>query len=450
MKLHLLLTILVTSAVYLTAQERDTAAPDTGNTGATRAEAATDGGANPNAADPAANEASANRTDTAASGSASTADRYDAATWRSELTDENEIRAAEHRRASDIIGMDIVNMQDEKIGAVDDLAVDLSNGRVKAVIISSGGFIGIADELSIVPPSALTLTEEGDSFSANLTKDQLTNAPRFQGSKYPDLNDEKYMDNVYKAYNADSYMEKDRAADSAAASTQRVRRASEILGMGVKNYQDESVGDIHELVLNRSLDRVTSVIISSGGFLGMGDTLSALPAEAVTADGEAVLVNATKESLQNSPRFTDETWPDYMNDPGFLVFIYEPYLYTWDAEAEADTDTEVSASAADKRSDSKDTDVKKDRDQDKKDRPLTAQDQGNSEADREATASIRREIVSRDDLSFSAKNVRVITRDGKITLAGQVASMQEKETLMKIARDESDQEQITDRLTVKD
>jgi osmotically-inducible protein OsmY len=57
---------------------------------------------------------------------------------------------------------------------------------------------------------------------------------------------------------------------------------------------------------------------------------------------------------------------------------------------------------------------------------LTASDQGNSKADIEMTAKIRKAIVDDDNLSVSAHNVTIVTRDGKVTLLGEVNSMEEK------------------------
>jgi hypothetical protein len=57
---------------------------------------------------------------------------------------------------------------------------------------------------------------------------------------------------------------------------------------------------------------------------------------------------------------------------------------------------------------------------------LTATDQGTSDADIETTAKIRRAIVDDDNLSTLAHNVTIVTRDGRVTLRGNVRSMQEK------------------------
>lgn len=356
-------------------------------------------------------------------------------------TDTPDGNSARHHRASEIIGMDIVNRQNEKVGAVSDLAIDFSGQRVTAVIISSGGFLGIANELSIVPPTALMLNVDGKQFTSELTKDLLTDAPRFQGSEFPNLNDRDYLAGVYKAYSAEPYLEKiDRGADEG---TRRILRASELLGMNVDNYQDDTIGEIHDLILNSRLDRVNAVVVSSGGFLGVGEQLSVLPVGAVSTTKDAVLVNATKETLEKSPRFTTASWPENMNDPGYLVDVYSPYEYRSDTKSDVD----INASADNAKTDRpRTTETVDDTNAARK----TAQDQSNNLGDVSVSTNIRKRLVSDDDLSFSAKNVRVITYEGKVTLAGQVSSKEELDRVLEIANEEAGSEKVTNQLTVKE
>jgi len=56
----------------------------------------------------------------------------------------------------------------------------------------------------------------------------------------------------------------------------------------------------------------------------------------------------------------------------------------------------------------------------------TAQDQSENEADRQITQNIRQAITSDDSLSTNAKNVKIITNDGTVTLRGPVKNEQEK------------------------
>ena len=57
---------------------------------------------------------------------------------------------------------------------------------------------------------------------------------------------------------------------------------------------------------------------------------------------------------------------------------------------------------------------------------VTAFDQGNSEADRNITASVRKLLVDDDSLSMNAHNVKIITVGGVVTLRGPVDSAAEK------------------------
>ncbi len=80
---------------------------------------------------------------------------------------------------------------------------------------------------------------------------------------------------------------------------------------------------------------------------------------------------------------------------------------------------------------------------------LTAEEQGGSASDRELTTNIRREIIKNDSLSATAKNVKIITIDGKVTLRGPVNSDAEKKTIASIAEKIAGKGKITNKLEVK-
>ncbi len=60
---------------------------------------------------------------------------------------------------------------------------------------------------------------------------------------------------------------------------------------------------------------------------------------------------------------------------------------------------------------------------------VTADQQKNDAADRQATQKIRRSLMHDKDLSVYAHNVKVIARDGQVTLKGPVRSDAEKQTV---------------------
>jgi osmotically-inducible protein OsmY len=60
---------------------------------------------------------------------------------------------------------------------------------------------------------------------------------------------------------------------------------------------------------------------------------------------------------------------------------------------------------------------------------LTPGDQAETEADRTLTQRIRQAVVADDALSMTAKNVKIITVNGVVTLRGPVKTMAEKRTI---------------------
>jgi osmotically-inducible protein OsmY len=66
---------------------------------------------------------------------------------------------------------------------------------------------------------------------------------------------------------------------------------------------------------------------------------------------------------------------------------------------------------------------------DRSDATLTPGDQGSSEADVEITRNVRRAITANDQLSTIAKNIKIITVNGKVTLRGPVKSAQEQQLI---------------------
>ncbi len=65
---------------------------------------------------------------------------------------------------------------------------------------------------------------------------------------------------------------------------------------------------------------------------------------------------------------------------------------------------------------------------------VTPMDQGNAKVDIDTTADIRKAVVADDTLSMDAKNAKIITNSGTITLRGPVKSMAEHDRIETIAK----------------
>jgi sporulation protein YlmC with PRC-barrel domain len=390
-------------------------------------------------------------------------------------------------KASDIIGITVKNYQHEKLGKVAALAVDVESGRIVQVIISTGGLLGMGETLRPVPPGALHHDMGEKVFRLNTSMEKFNAAPKCDTAKQDEDTQSNRVSEVYGYYGQQPYFVADRDGyrnanmDGTSASTLPrnmdgtintdgarnmdkvhnaeiarnveatnnsistrnpdgtwkreyysnegrannswsrlgyVQKASKLMGMPVKNLQDEKLGKVENFVVDLSSGRIVAVIISSGGFIGMGDELSAVPPTALrfNAEHDILQLDASKEMLASSPHFKANEWPDF-RQPGYAGGVYHAYK----VEPYFNTDTTTDA----------DNTRRNVRDRDNG--TLTPLDQGNSHADVNTTAQIRKEIIADSGMSVNAQNVKIITIDGRVTLRGPVNSEEEKRLIGEIA-----------------
>jgi hyperosmotically inducible periplasmic protein len=79
----------------------------------------------------------------------------------------------------------------------------------------------------------------------------------------------------------------------------------------------------------------------------------------------------------------------------------------------------------------------------------TSGDQSNSSADLKTTQAIRQALMKDSELSTTAKNIKVITANGQVTLRGPVKTTQEKAKISQLAKSAAGGAQIDNQLAVK-
>lgn len=429
-------------------------------------------------------------------------------------------------KASDLIGMEVKNYQDEKLGKVEDLAVDVESGRVVQVILSSGGFIGIGDTLTAVPPGALHHDVAQKVLHLDASKEKLQNAPKLDKSNWAESTDSAQLSTVYRHYGQESaftFIQRDEATDNQrnitdgqrqtdgqrynrddqrnaadqryttegqrtadrspntvstrradgtwdkdripgqskesqsqipAARLGQIQKASKLIGTSVKNLQDEELGDVENLLVDLSSGRIVAVIVSTGDFLGMDDVLSAVPASALryTTDRDTLQLDTTKETLSKAPHFKADQWPDF-NQPGYARDVYRAYnvqpYFTTDGTTEADDSRRYVRDREERTPATRQPDNTARNVRDRDDQTLTPFNQGNSKADVDTTAKIRKEITAADGMSVNAQNVKVITQNGRVTLRGPVKTAEEKRLIGEIANRIATSGNVDNQLEVK-
>ncbi len=90
----------------------------------------------------------------------------------------------------------------------------------------------------------------------------------------------------------------------------KFNKASKLIGMEVKNDQGETLGDIKDIVINPDNGTVAYAVMSTGGVLGVGERLLAVPLTAFrrSQDQTHLVLQASKNNIAQAQGIGNN-WP---------------------------------------------------------------------------------------------------------------------------------------------
>ena len=122
-------------------------------------------------------------------------------------------------KANKVIGMEVKNTQDEKLGKVKDLAIDLQNGHIVEVIVGSGGVFGVDEQVLAVPPGQFTCDAPSKTLRLNVDKARFKAGPTFSMSNWKAGVRETDVTQVYQYYGIQPYFTQNSSANGIATPT---------------------------------------------------------------------------------------------------------------------------------------------------------------------------------------------------------------------------------------
>jgi sporulation protein YlmC with PRC-barrel domain len=102
--------------------------------------------------------------------------------------------------ATTITGDEVCNMQNEKLGRIQDVMLDIAEGRIRYAVLASGGFLGLGDRLFAVPWKALKQDKENKRFMLDVDIERLKKAPGFDKDQWPNMADATWNSTVESYY----------------------------------------------------------------------------------------------------------------------------------------------------------------------------------------------------------------------------------------------------------
>lgn len=105
--------------------------------------------------------------------------------------------------ADTLIGDNVVNEQEDNLGDIKEIMLDMRTGQIAYAVLAFGGFLGMGEKLFAVPWQALQLDPVNKRFKLNVEKDRLKNAPGFDPDAWPDMSDVGWANKIHSFYGTD-------------------------------------------------------------------------------------------------------------------------------------------------------------------------------------------------------------------------------------------------------
>jgi sporulation protein YlmC with PRC-barrel domain len=107
--------------------------------------------------------------------------------------------------ANTLVGNSVYNLENDDIGNIKEIMLEMSTGNIRYAVLSFGSFLGMGEKLFAVPWSALTLDTDNKRFVLNVEKDRLQDAPGFDQDHWPNMADETWANDLHRYYRTTPY-----------------------------------------------------------------------------------------------------------------------------------------------------------------------------------------------------------------------------------------------------
>jgi sporulation protein YlmC with PRC-barrel domain len=248
--------------------------------------------------------------------------------------------------ASTLKGDKVVNAAGEDIGKIEELMIDLRDGRIAFAVLSFGGFLGLGNKLFAIPWQALGLKLHDHDFVLDVPKDVLEKAEGFDKDNWP-ITSREWLSTVYGYYGYQPYWQTRVTELPGETESQRIARtggtssyrenpdflsAGTLKGDKVVDKAGKDIGKIEEFMIDLQEGKVGYVVVSHGGFLGLGNKLFAIPWDALSLrlHEHAFALNVSNETFDKAEGFDKDNWPLTREELSrtYSYYGYQPYWQT--------------------------------------------------------------------------------------------------------------------------
>ncbi len=111
--------------------------------------------------------------------------------------------------AETLAGDSVVNRDDEDLGTLEHVMIDVPSGTIAYAVLACGGVFGIGEKLFAVPWGAFTLDAGRQCFVLDVSKDRLDRAPGFDRDHWPAMGEPSWARKIHDYYGVRPYWRAD-------------------------------------------------------------------------------------------------------------------------------------------------------------------------------------------------------------------------------------------------
>jgi sporulation protein YlmC with PRC-barrel domain len=227
---------------------------------------------------------------------------------------------ANTERAANLFGREIIGSDNQQIGKVDNLVVDLESEHILYVVVDDSA----RGKVAVVPQIFGAST--GKTLQASVPKQKFDGAPQFTSSMdTPEqLGQASFVANVYQYFGVRPWWQGSTPVSQGAF--HNVHKLNQLIGMTVEDINNQNIGKSSNVVVDMPSGRMLYVVFSPASSLNLGDNLYAMPSDAFTlaSDRKHLVTNIDRQKLAAAPHFPKNQWPS-LNDPTFASQVYHYY-----------------------------------------------------------------------------------------------------------------------------
>ncbi len=207
-------------------------------------------------------------------------------------------------RASDLMNATVRNSSGDRVGDIDDLAIDPESNRVVYGVLHRGGFLGMGESRYAIACSELSVPRDGE-LRLDLSDDDFKGHSGFERNDWPTR--------------ADSRWSSGGTPDPSAAPTaSRVVKASDIIGSDVMCRDGRKLGEVDDLVVDAQHGRVVFAIIDTD------DGSLIVPMAAFQRKENTFVLPMAQSDIRSKEMFDSAREPNW-NDQAWGRRVHESY-----------------------------------------------------------------------------------------------------------------------------